>query len=181
MEKNEKESQGSALEPIVKAVLVADERNPWLEEVLDGLAAQDHKKIEFLLVLTGEEKTNSDIDDLIKRVIPASRIIRTAKTTNYPQLANVVLRNELAEPSENFFLFLKDDLILDATCVRRMVELAVESNAGIVGPKVLDGENPSQLEDMGSVLDNYYSPVGRSEKGENDPGQHDGKEISATP
>ena len=181
MEKNEKESQGSALEPIVKAVLVADERNPWLEEVLDGLAAQDHKKIEFLLVLTGEEKTNSDIDDLIKRVIPASRIIRTAKTTNYPQLANVVLRNELAESSENFFLFLKDDLILDATCVRRMVELAVESNAGIVGPKVLDGENPSQLEDMGSVLDNYYSPVGRSEKGENDQGQHDGKEISAAP
>ena len=91
VEKNEKESQGSALEPIVKAVLVADERNPWLEEVLDGLAAQDHKKIEFLLVLTGEEKTNSDIDDLVKRVIPASRIIRTAKTTNYPQLANVVL------------------------------------------------------------------------------------------
>ena len=71
MEKNEKESQGSALEPIVKAVLVADERNPWLGEVLDGLAAQAHKKIEFLLVLTGEEKTNSDIDNLIKRVIPA--------------------------------------------------------------------------------------------------------------
>ena len=62
-----------------------------------------------------------------------------------------------------------------------MVELAVGSNAGIVGPKVLDRENPSQLEDMGSMLDNFYSPVGRSEKGENDQGQHDEKEISATP
>ena len=134
-----------------------------------------------MLVLTGKEKTNADIEDLIKRVLPAAKIIRTAKTTNYPELANVVLRNELAESRESFFLFLKDDLILDATCVRRMVELAVRSNAGIVGPKVLDGENPSQLEDMGSVLDNYYSPVGRSETGENDQGQHDGKEISAAP
>ena len=181
MEKNAKENQSSALEPVVKAVLVADERTFWLDEVLDGLAAQDHKKIEFLLVLTGKEKTNADIEDLIKRVLPAAKIIRTAKTTNYPELANVVLRNELAESRESFFLFLKDDLILDATCVRRMVELAVRSNAGIVGPKVLDGENPSQLEDMGSVLDNYYSPVGRSETGENDQGQHDGKEISAAP
>ena len=181
MEKNAKENQSSALEPVVKAVLVADERTFWLDEVLDGLAAQDHKKIEFLLVLTGKEKTNADIEDLIKRVLPAAKIIRTAKTTNYPELANVVLRNELAESRESFFLFLKDDLILDATCVRRMVELAVGSNAGIVGPKVLDGENPSQLEDMGSVLDNYYSPVGRSETGENDQGQHDGKEISAAP
>ena len=41
---------------MVKAVLVADERTPWLEEVIDGLAAQDYKKIEFLLVLKGKEK-----------------------------------------------------------------------------------------------------------------------------
>ena len=62
-----------------------------------------------------------------------------------------------------------------------MTELAVESNAGIVGPKVLDRENPSLLEDMGSMLDNFYSPVERSEKGENDQGQYDKKEISAVP
>ena len=54
MEKNEKENQSSALEPMVKAVLVADERTPWLEEVIDGLAAQDYKKIEFLLVWAKE-------------------------------------------------------------------------------------------------------------------------------
>ena len=181
MEKNEKENLSGALEPMVKAVLVADERTPQLEEVIAGLAAQDYKKIEFLLVLTGKEEVNADVDDLIKRVFPDSKIIRTASTTNYPLLANLVLRDDLKESRENFFLFLKDDVILDATCVRRMVELAVESNAGIVGPKVLDRENPSQLEDMGSMLDNFYSPVGRSEKGENDQGQHDGKEIMAAP
>ena len=166
---------------MVKAVLVADERTPWLEEVIDGLAAQDYKKIEFLLVLKGKEKTNSDVEDLVKKAIPASKIIRTGNTASYPLLANLVLRNELTESRENFFLFLKDDLILDATCVRRMTELAVESNAGIVGPKVLDRENPSLLEDMGSMLDNFYSPVERSEKGENDQGQYDKKEISAVP
>ena len=181
MEKNEKENLSGALEPMVKAVLVADERTPRLEEVIAGLAAQDYKKIEFLLVLTGKEEVNADVDDLIKRVFPDSKIIRTASTTNYPLLANLVLRDDLKESRENFFLFLKDDVILDATCVRRMVELAVKSNAGIVGPKVLDRENPSQLEDMGSMLDNFYSPVGRSEKGENDQGQHDGKEIMAAP
>ena len=178
MEKNEKENQSTVLEPIVKAVLVADERTLWLEEVIDGLAAQDYKKIEFLLILTSEEKANSDVEDLIKRVFPDSKIVRTSNTTHYALLANLVLRDDLTEFRENFFLFLKDDVILDATCVRRMVELAVGSNAGIVGPKVLDRENPSQLEDMGSMLDNFYSPVGRSEKGENDQGQHDEKEIS---
>ena len=181
MENNEKGNQGSALEPMVKAVLVADENTLWLPEVLDGLAAQDHKKLEFLLLLRGNEKTTSDIEDLVKRVLPTSQIIRTTGKVNYAKLANLVLRNELTDSRDNFFLFLKDDLILDATCVRRMVELAVGSNAGIVGPKVLDGENPSQLEDMGSVIDNFYSPVGRSEKGENDQGQHDGKKISAAP
>ena len=181
MEKNEKENQSTVLEPMVKAVLVADERTLWLEEVIDGLAAQDYKKIEFLLILTGKEKANSDVEDLIKRVFPDSKIVRTSNTTNYALLANLVLRDDLTEFRESFFLFLKDDVILDATCVRRMVELAVGSNAGIVGPKVLDRENPSQLEDMGSMLDNFYSPVGRSEKGENDQGQHDEKEISATP
>ena len=181
MEKNEKENQSTVLEPIVKAVLVADERTLWLEEVIDGLAAQDYKKIEFLLILTSKEKANSDVEDLIKRVFPDSKIVRTSNTTNYALLANLVLRDDFTEFRESFFLFLKDDVILDATCVRRMVELAVGSNAGIVGPKVLDRENPSQLEDMGSMLDNFYSPVGRSEKGENDQGQHDGKEISATP
>ena len=54
MEKNEKENQSSVLEPMVKAVLVADERSLWLEEVIDGLAAQDYKKIEFLLILTSK-------------------------------------------------------------------------------------------------------------------------------
>ena len=181
MEKKEKENRSNSLEPMVKAVLVIDERTLWLEEVLDGLAAQDYKKIEFFLICIGKEKTNSDVDDLIERIIPASKIIRTANPITYPLLANLVLRNVSTESRENFFLFLKDDLVLDATCVRRMVELAVESNAGIVGPKVLDGENPSQLEDVGSVLDHFCSPVGIAEKGENDQGQHDKKEISVAP
>jgi len=44
VEKNEKENQSSVLEPIVKAVLVADERTLWLEEVIDGLAAKITRK-----------------------------------------------------------------------------------------------------------------------------------------
>ena len=135
MEKNEKENLSGVLEPMVKAVLVADERTPWLEEDIAGLAAQDYKKIEFLLVLKGKEEVNADVDDLIKRGFPDSKIIRTASTTNYPLLANLVLRDDLKESRE----------------------------------------------DMGSMLDNFYSPVGRSEKGENAQGQHDGKEIMAAP
>ncbi len=182
MEKKEKSKSSNGLEPTVKAVLIADSEISWLEEVLKSLAAQDYKKIDFLLIQPSKEKANSEIQELITRIVPSAKLIRTETSKKYPHLANLSLQNESAPPKENFFLFLKDDLLLDATCVRRMVELAIEGNAGIVGPKILNAENPTQLEDVGSIMDHFYSPVARAEKGENDQGQHDlPKEVSVVP
>ena len=65
--------------------------------------------------------------------------------------------------------------------VRRMVECALESNAGVVGPKVLDGSDPRHLEDMGSWVDRYGAAVPRFEPGELDQGQYDAdREVFAT-
>ena len=182
MEKKENSKRGDVLEPTVRAVLIVDSDTLWLEDVLKGLAAQDYKKITYLLVQSSKEKTDSEVEELVKRTLPSAKLVKTETSKNYPYLANLALQNGSLEVKENFLLFLKDDLILDATCVRRMVELAIESNAGIVGPKVLDGENPTQLEDMGAIMDHFCSPVARTEKGENDQGQHDlPREVSVVP
>ena len=56
MEKKEKSKSSNGLEPTVKAVLIANSEISWLEEVLKSLAAQDYKKIDFLLIQPSKEK-----------------------------------------------------------------------------------------------------------------------------
>ena len=182
MEKKENSKRSDVLEPTVRAVLIVDSDTLWLEDVLKGLAAQDYKKIDFLLVHPSKEKIDLEVEELVKRTVPSAKLIKTETSKKYPYLANLAIQKGPVEVTDNFLLFIKDDLILDATCVRRMVELAIESNAGIVGPKVLDAENPTQLEDMGAIMDHFCSPVSRTEKGENDQGQYDlPKEVSVVP
>jgi hypothetical protein len=54
-----------------------------------------------------------------------------------------------------------------------MVEEAYRSNAGVVGPKLVDWEAPRQLEAVGMTIDRTGHPSAYVEPGEYDQGQHD--------
>jgi hypothetical protein len=85
--------------------------------------------------------------------------------------AGLTARSGVTPPS--FLLLLADDVLLVDTAVRRMVERALESNAGIVGAKVLAHDGSRTLDDLGASVDRLGTPVPLVEPGELDQGQYD--------
>jgi hypothetical protein len=64
--------------------------------------------------------------------------------------------------------------VFDDDAVRIMVEEAYRSNAGIVGPKIVDHDQPEILLEVGMGLDHYAVPFSGIEPDEVDQEQHDG-------
>ena len=98
-----------------------------------------------------------------------------------PGFSALTPKNLNASEKDLFYFFITDDLVLDATAVRRVVESALELNAGIAGLKVLGGENTEILREVGSSIDRYGTTVPRHQINEIDQGQYDGrKEVFAS-
>ena len=72
-----------------------------------------------------------------------------------------------------FLLFCHDDVSPDPDAVRVMVEEAYRSNAGIVGPKIVDHDHPDILLEVGMAVDHYGVPFSGIEPDEVDQEQHD--------
>jgi len=157
----------SANVPLVRVVLVAHDPGEWFEEVLVALGAQDHRELEVLVVDAGKRK---GLAERVTPVLPWAEIVPFADDCGFGEAANVVLQHPQVGV---FHLFLHDDLVLDGTAVRRMVECAMEANAGVIGPKIFDGSESQHLEDMGAWVDRYGGAVPRFDKGEVDQGQYD--------
>ena len=161
--------------PLVRMVLVAHDPGEWFEDVLAAIGAQDHSGLEVLVVDAGRRK---GLAERVAAVLPWAEVATAPGDPGFGEAANIVLGRQGAGA---FHLFLHDDLVLDGTAVRRMVECALEANAGVVGPKVLDGSDPRHLEDMGSWVDRYGAAVPRFDPGELDQGQYDAdREVFAT-
>ena len=161
--------------PLVGLVLVAHDPGDWFEDVLAAIGAQDHSDLDVLVVDAGRRK---GLAERVAAVLPWAEVTPAPGDPGFGAAANVAMGRTHGGA---FHLFLHDDLVLDGTAVRRMVECALGSNAGIVGPKVLDGSDPRHLEDMGSWVDRYGAAVPRFEPGELDQGQYDAdREVFAT-
>ena len=73
-----------------------------------------------------------------------------------------------------FLLFCHDDVALDPSAVRILVEEAYRSNAAILGPKLVSADNPEVLLEVGRAIDRFGAPYTGIEPGEIDQEQHDG-------
>ena len=113
----------ASVSPAVGVVLVARDPGPGFEEVLAGLAVQDHRNLEILVVDTGREP----VADRVVAVLPGARVIAGHHSLTFGAAANLVLDQPQALPAGSFHLFLRDDLVLAGTAVRRMVETALEA------------------------------------------------------
>ncbi len=72
-----------------------------------------------------------------------------------------------------FFCFLHDDVALDPTAVSELVAETYRSNAGIVGPKLVDWDHPEVLQHVGLSADRLGVALDVCEAGELDQEQHD--------
>src|ERR1700722_13592129 len=140
-------SASSAAPPVV-AVVVCTDPGAWFEECLSSLAAQDYPNLSVLVIDTASP---NDPTPRVADLLPRAFVRRSAVTT-FGGAANEVL--ELVEGAA-LYLFCHDDVALDPDAVRILVEEAYRSNAGIVGPKLVEWDDPTRLVSVGVSADRF--------------------------
>jgi len=157
----------------VLAGVVARGPGPALEAVLASLAAQDHARLEVLVVDAGPAAGHDQMVEGVGRFLPGSTIAVLDGTPGLGASVAAGLTARTSGPPPRFLLILGDDVVANDTAVRRMVERAVEANLGIVGAKVLGPGESRSLDDFGASVDRLGTRVPLVEPDEVDQGQYD--------
>ena len=103
-------------------------------------------------------------------MLPEAHLRRLESNPGFATAADEVMA---AVQGAAFYLFCHDDVRLDPDTVRLLVEEAYRSNAGVVGPKLVEWDNPRRLLAVGMGADRYGQPVHYVERGDLDQAQHD--------
>ena len=174
------------------AVVVAREPAPHLDVALRALAAQDAPNVTCLVLVVGRAEpspagaaeaapaagssplpavSTDPVAARIGTVLPGAFIRRCPETMGFADAANEALL--LVEGGGGYFCFLHDDVVLDSDAIRHLVDEAVRSNAGIVGPKLVSPDDNRRLLSTGDAADKFGDLSPLSEPGELDQEQHD--------
>ncbi len=155
------------LAPPVVAVVVAHDPGPWFEETLASLAAQDYEELSVLVLDASGE---GDLTVRVASVLPTAYVRRFEENRGFGATANEV---RTMVDGAAYYLFCHDDVALFPDTVHLLVEEAFRSNAGIVGPKIVDWGEPQRLVHVGMTIDKGGAVVDRVHAHEIDHGQHD--------
>jgi GT2 family glycosyltransferase len=164
-----------AAPPVVAVVVVAD-AGPWLEEALACLGAQDYPDLSVLVI---DAASATDPTPRVASVLPGAFVRRLDHNPGLTAAANEVMA---AVEGAAYFLLLHSDVAPDADAVRLLVEEALRSNAGIVGPKLVEWDAPERLVAVGLAVDKTGAAAPIVERGELDQEQHDAvRDVFAVP
>ncbi len=153
--------------PTVTAVVVTRNPGPLLEQTLASLRGQDYRSVAVMVVDAG---SGNDPSPRSVATTPGAYVDRMSDS-GFAAAANEAL---YAVSNATFLLICHDDVVLEPSAVRVMLEEAFRSNAGIVGPKLVDVDNPDVLLEVGRSIDRFGIPHTGIEPGELDHEQHDG-------
>jgi len=157
----------AAVAPAVVAVMVTSDPGPWLEGALASLAEQEYPALSVLVLDNG---STEDPTPRIAQAAPHAFVRRLESNFGFAAAANDVM---VTVEGATFLLFCHDDVVLAPDAVRIMVEEAYRSNAGVVGPKLVDYDDETKLLEVGMSIDHYGVPFSNIEPGELDQEQHD--------
>lgn len=152
----------------IHVVIVSHDPGLWFDETLESIAAQDLPLVDVTVVDAGSE---SDSTARVQRVLPQAVVRRLNSNPGFGPAANQVLAD--ADPAPDFFVFCHDDVALAPNALRLLAYEAVRSNAGIVGPKYVDWDDPSRILQVGLLVDKTGVSNPSVEVGELDQEQHD--------
>ncbi len=161
--------------PPVVAVVVVHDPGEWFDDTLDALARQDYPNLRILFLVVAESDAvdgAETIDERIQQRLPGAFVRAIGINVGFGSAANEVLR--LVEGDNGFFLFCHDDVAPEPDALRLMVEELYRSNAGAVGPKLVEWDDPSVLQAVGLGMDRFGEIDPVIEAGEVDQEQHDG-------
>ncbi len=162
--------------PPVVAVVVVTDPGPWLEEALASLGAQDYPSLSVLVI---DAASVTDPTPRVAAALPGAYVRRLPDDPGFPAAANEVLN---AVEGAAYFAVLHADVAPDPDAVRLLVEEALRSNAGIVGPKLVEWDAPERLLAVGLNVDKTGAAAPVVERGELDQEQHDAvRDVFAVP
>lgn len=148
---------------------------PWFAETLAALTTQDYPNLHYLFfVVQGEGADAGSDDDVVTSItasLPGAVVRRVAGNPGFGPLMNEVSR--LVQGDGGFFCLMHDDVALAQDAISRLVEEAFRSNAGMVGPKLTDWDEPSIVQSVGFGADRIGETSTPVEPGERDQEQHD--------
>jgi GT2 family glycosyltransferase len=157
--------------------MVVHQPGDWFDQTLAGLGAQDYANLKILVLVVGEA---SDLPDRIRAALPRAFVRAVDGNPGFGPAANEVMR--LVEGENGFFCFLHDDVALEPDSIRLLVEELYRSNAGIVGPKLVEWDRPGVLQHVGFAVDRFGETDPIVEPGETDQEQHDAvRDVFALP
>jgi GT2 family glycosyltransferase len=165
--------------PAVVVAVVASDPGAWFEETLSSLAAQDYPNLSVLVADVGTGQGLAPLADRVADVLPEAHLARLDPGVGYAAAANRAL--EMVEGATHVLLC-HDDVALEPSTVRLLVEEAYRSNAGLVCPKVVMWDAPDRLLSVGLGADRLGVVYQLVQPGELDQGQHDGvREVFVAP
>lgn len=153
--------------PAVVAVVVTHDPGSWFDECLDSLAAQTYPGMSVLVI---DAASAEDPTPRIARRLPGAYVRRLDGNPGYGAAANEALS---MVDGAAFYLLCHDDVALEPGVVRSLVEETFRSNAGLVGPKLVEWDDPTRILDVGAAADKTGVTAPYAEPGELDQEQHD--------
>jgi GT2 family glycosyltransferase len=158
--------------PSVLVVLVVRDAAGWLRRCLAALGAQTYPRMGVVAVDNGSSDESADI---LRQALGEPRVIVADRDRGLAGSVRTALEIPAAREAD-YLLVLHDDTALDPDAVTRLVEAAIGmrvENVGIVGPKVVDWDEPRLLRDVGRSADRFGHPYTPLQPGEIDQGQFD--------
>ena len=162
--------------PSVLAILVTHNGRDWIRDCLVGLNTQTYPVLDVLVVddASRDSHAKPSIKRIAKRHLKRRRwgYLRTPRPLGYGGAINWALSR--VRTDADLLLFIHDDAVLEPLSVERMVaRMYQDDSTSIVGPKVVDWDDPDRLEEVGMAIDRFGYPYKGLEEHEIDLGQHD--------
>ena len=168
--------KGDVVAPPVVASMVVYQPGPWFVESLEALAAQTYPQLQTLFLVVGThdgdgEGIDTDLTELIHSVLPQAVVRHIEGNPGFGLVSNEVAR--LVDGEGGFFCLLHDDVALEPEAIERLIEETYRSNAGLVGPKLVEWDDPTILQSVGLNVDRIGEVEPLIGDNEKDQEQHD--------
>lgn len=158
--------------PSVLVVVVVRDHIPLLGECLRSVAEQTHPRLAVVAVHNGGLE---DRRAALERALGEGRVLLDPTDSGVAGAARIV-RELPAVGGADHVLFIHDDTALAPDAVSRLVEAAElpgVDRIGIVGPKIVDWDDPHVLREVGATVDGFGHRYVALQDGERDQGQFD--------
>lgn len=155
--------------PSVLVVLVAKDGAAWVRRSLASLARQTHPRLGVLAV---DNASTDPTPDVLVEALGERRVLRLPRNIGFAGAVARALDTPVARKAD-YVLLLHDDTALAPAAVAALVGAASAPGVGVVGPKVVDWDQPRLLREVGLTTDRFGLPYSPLEEGEIDQGQYD--------